>query len=247
MLPIPNSVIKAQKKVASTAAVQNILDQHVYASMTLQNKCMFEVIMYPEVVNFKKTGFESTENKSAMDITKSVASTIGKNITDNLGAITSVAQDFLMTRYYLYQINEIPLMGFDYQRYGGLQGIKDCIYGDEISMTFIEDSLGLTKRYLSSWMDDIGTYDPKSRDFIFKDNQHKCKRTCLILPYQEIMIPSVFGWMMIQGLKLKQITGIGYDHSDGSNELITVSFTMDNIIFRDIANNAITDMAKSFF
>jgi len=233
-LPIPKALLQAQKKIADIAGIQNELDQHVYASMTLQSKCMFEVIVYPETPEFPDEGWGNISSKDG-------ALQTGKNLLNSAGTVLSIAQDFLMYRYYLYAINDIPLIGFEYQRYGGWQGLKDAIYPETITMTFIEDSIGLCKRYLGTWQNDIGSYRSKERDFIFNDNQAKTKRTCIILPYQEIMIPSLFGWIMIQGLKLKQITGIGYDHSIGDHELITVEFSIDNIIFRDIANNAITD------
>jgi len=197
------SVASKYKKVVDTAAIAMTVDKEFYGNIGLQNKCLFEIIMTPEI-----------------DFTKSFVS-IAKSTV-------AAARDFLVVRFYLYSIQDLPLTGFEYIRYGGLQAVKDLIYPESFTATFLEDNMGTTKGYLRKWLNDIASYDSTTKDFIFNDDQSISKRSAIIMPIQQDALPST-EWIKIEGMKIKAVTGIGYDHSSGDTELITVEFACDTI------------------
>ena len=197
------SVASKYKKVVDVAATAMKVDKEFYGNIGLQNKCLFEIIMTPDI-----------------DFSKSLVSIAKSTI--------AAARDFAVVRFYLYSIQDLPLTGFEYIRYGGLQGIKDMIYPESFTATFIEDNSGTTKSYIRKWLNDIAEYDSTTKDYIFNDNQSISKRNAIIMPIQQDALPST-EWIKIDGMKIKAVTGIGYDHSSGDTELISVEFTCDTI------------------
>lgn len=195
---IPDSVINTYKSVVDIASLPAEASRYALANIGLQNKCLFEVLIYPE--KFPRT----------------------------VKGIAFAATDLLVMRLYLYSINDIPLVGFEYQRSGGIQSVKDAIYPENFTCTFLENQVGSVKRYLRQWQELIATYDPNTREYYFNDNQQESERTCLIIPQQTDVLPSP-EWIKIDGMKIKNISGIGYDHTSGENEIITVDFKCDNI------------------
>lgn len=195
---IPDSVINTYKSVVDIASLPAEASRYALANIGLQNKCLFEVLIYPEKSPRTEKGIAFAET------------------------------DLLVMRLYLYSINDIPLVGFEYQRSGGIQSVKDAIYPESFTCTFLENQVGSVKRYLRQWQELIATYDPNTREYYFNDNQQESERTCLIIPQQTDVLPSP-EWIKIDGMKIKNISGIGYDHTSGENEIITVDFKCDNI------------------
>jgi len=199
---IANNIINTYKKGVDTAGILNEADIAILSNTSMQHKCLFEMIIYPET-------FPSTA-----------------------GGIVLTSLDTIIMKFNLYSINDIPLVGFEYQRYGGMNYIKDMIYPDTFNCTFIENGTGSVKGYFRKWQDAIAVYTPAlgtlKRDYLFKDNQDDSKRTGLIIPLQTDMLPSP-EWIKIDGMKFKNITGIGYDHTSGENEILTTEFTCDSI------------------
>jgi hypothetical protein len=198
MALVPDNVINAYKSVVDIASLPAEASRYALANIGLQNKCLFEVIIYPE------------------------------KFPTSIKGIAFAAMDLLVMRLYLYSINDIPLVGFDYQRSGGMQNIKDAIYPENFTCTFLENQAGSVKRYLREWQDLIAEYDPTTREYFFNDNQKESERTCIIIPQQTDVLPSP-EWIKIDGMKIKNIAGIGYDHASGEQEIITVDFKCDNI------------------
>jgi len=205
-MAIANSVINGYKSVVDAAAILNEADIALASTFSLQHKCLFEMLIYPET--FPKTP----------------------------GGIALSVLDTIMMRVNLYAINDIPLTGFEYQRSGGRQFLKDLVYTDTFSCTFLENSFGNVKGYFRKWEEEIVTFSKGSSlgfknlrgDYLFKDDQDASKKTAIIIPMQPDMLPSP-EWIKIDGMKFKNVTGIGYDHASGENEIITAEFTCDNI------------------
>jgi hypothetical protein len=63
-----------------------------------------------------------------------------------------------MARFYIYAINDIPLIGYEYERAGAHQVLKTVAFPDSISFTFLSDQVGMTNAYLRSWSGQIATY-----------------------------------------------------------------------------------------
>jgi hypothetical protein len=198
-----DSVLKKYKQTADTAAIGMKADRIFYANMSLQSKCSFEILLMPEINS--ESSFETKIKQGLMG-----------------------AKDLLIGRYYLYAIQDLPITGFEYIRYGGLQGIKDMIYPDSFTVTFLEDGIGSVKGYLRNWIDKIATYNELTRDYVFNDDQSLSKKQAIIMPIQSDALPST-EWIKIDGMKIKSVTGLGYDHASGENEIITAEFACDGI------------------
>jgi hypothetical protein len=197
-LPLPPAVSNTYKKTVDVLGIVNEADILASTYAQLQHKCLFDIIIISE------PGYSG--------------------IRSGIAAVSSA----LMVRKNLYAINDIPLFGLDYQRSGGFQFIKDSVYPDSFSCTFLENNMGTVKGYLRSWLNEIAIYDSKTRDYIFDDNQEKSKKIAIIIPQSPDVLPGT-EWIRIEGMKLKAITGIGYDHASGENEIITAEFSCDNI------------------
>ena len=199
MAIVSNKVINAYKSGVDVAGNLNEADIAISALSGLQHKCLFEMLIIPE----------SLFNQDAKGIAMGI-----------LG--------IPLMRFQLYAVNDLPLIGFEYQRSGGFQFIKDAVYPDGFSCTFIENGLGNVKGYFRKWLDTIVVRGSNSRDYYFNDNQDISKRTGIIIPMQPDMLPST-EWIKIDGMKFKNLTGIGYDHASGEHEILTAEFTCDNI------------------
>ena len=200
MALVPNNIINKYKSAVDVAAIINEADRTSLLLTTLQHKCLFEILIYPEK-------FPSP--------------------IDPVG-VTLATMDLIIARLYLYAINDVPIIGQEYQRSGGYQFVKDLVYPDSFTCTFLESGLGVVKRYFRTWQDLIATYNPSLNDYTFNDDQNISKRTAILIPQQSDVIPSL-EWIKIDGMKIKSITGIGYDHASGENEIITAEFSCDNI------------------
>lgn len=219
-MSVVDKTAQIYKKGVDALATPFEATKTLIALETFQNKCQFEILIYPEVL-FKS----STTNMSAKDKVKLAG--------ENIKITASIAKSVLIFRQYLYAINDIPMVGYDFQRVGGKQYIKDTVYPEEFSCTFLENQQGSVKGFLREWQDLIATYDETSRDYYYNDNQQISKKHAVIMPQNTDMIPGG-EWIKIDGMKIKTVTGITYDHAQGDNELITATFSADNIRFIEL-------------
>lgn len=198
---IPDTVINAYKSTVDILALPNEVGKLSAENIGLQNKCLFEILIYPQV-NFS-------------------------SLTSTLTSLTSI-KDTLMARFYIYAINDIPLVGYDYERAGAHQVLRTVAFPDAISFTFLSDQLGMAKAYLRNWSEDIAKYNARTGRYVFNDNQEMSKKEAIIIPQHTDVIPSG-EWIKITGMKLSKIGGIGYGHEDGDVEKISADFSCDNI------------------
>lgn len=204
-----DKAINTYKQGVDVAGLVNEAEMAILSNISLQNKCLFEVIIYPQK-------FASSSSGLALQ-----------------------AVEMTVMKLYLHSIDDIVLTGVEYQRSGGVQWVKDLIYPESVTFSFIETGAGFIKAYLRKWYNEIAV--PTSMnlsinkqistttDYIFRDDQESSKRNAIIIPLQPDMIPSS-EWIYIEGLKLKIGSGLSYDHSSPDYELIAVQFSCDNII-----------------
>lgn len=204
-MAIADKVTNTYKQGVDAAALVNKASVDILSNISLQNKCAFEILIYP------------------------------KSFPTTTGGVALTAVESLIMRTYLYSVEDIILTGFEYQRSGGVQWVKDLIYPEMVTFSFLETGLGVVKSYLRKWMDEIAVNVPMvingtlQNDYVFRDNQDETKRNAIIIPMQSDAIPSA-EWIYIEGLKFKNVGGIGYDHSSPDFELLTVQFTCDSVI-----------------
>ena len=211
-MALSDKIVKQYKIGVDAAGIVNEADVAILANTSLQNKCLFEILIYPQTFPTSVKG------------------------------LALAALELLVLRTYVYAIEEMVLTGVEYQRSGGVQWVKDLIYPESVTFTFLETGLGTVKNYLRTWMDTIATLQPTSlkvgsiweepyQDYVFSDNQKESKRNAIIMPLQSDMLPSP-EWIHIEGMKFKQVGGISYDQSNGENEIISVTFSCDSIYLK---------------
>lgn len=204
-MAIADKLINTYKQGVDAAALVNKASVDLLVNTSLQNKCAFEILIYPKT-------FPKTISGQAL-----------------------VAMESLIMRTYLYSIEDIILTGFEYQRSGGVQWVKDLIYPESVTMTFLETGLGVVKSYLRKWMDEVAVNIPMTmdgvthNDYVFNDDQESSKRNAIIIPMQSDAIPSS-EWIYIEGMKFKNVGGISYDHSSPDFETLVVQFTCDSVV-----------------
>lgn len=201
---IPDSVTKTYKNILDKASYIYEANKIILHNTGFQHKCLFECIIYPEKPQLSGLSMQSVKN------------------------IANIGKDLQIVRTFLYSINDIQLVNFDFERAGGFNFIKEINYAETITMTFLETQLGVVKNYLRTWMEQIAYYEPTLREYYLNDNQIQSEKTCLIIPQQKDYLPSLI-WIKIDGMKIKNISGIDYSHEDGDIEKISVDFKVDNI------------------
>lgn len=191
------AIIKNYKKGVDVLALPNELDKIYYSTFNPQHECLFEIILLPE--NFL----------SSLKV-----------------APLTTLMDPVVTRFHLYDI-DIPLLGFEYERYNGKREIVNIVYPDEVSCTFLETSSGVVKGYLRKWQSEIGVYNPLTKEYNFQDDQTGSKKKVYIFPYGKDIFPTL-EYIEITGLKFQSMDPLHFGHDSGEIEKIKVTFSCDN-------------------
>jgi len=160
----------------------------------------------------------------------------------SLSTAKTLSMDNTITNLYIRSIS-IPFPSFEYEGLGAQKYISKLNYPEEVSITFIETELGIVKKYLASWFDDIvisDQKDPKKR-FVFRDNQEMSKKDAMVMSQTRLGIPAP-GWINLKGLKLKNIEDFNFDHDSGEFMTITASFSVEKVKFDESILKQITNL-----
>lgn len=169
--------------------------------LDVQNKNLFELVLWPE--------FSPTANP-----------------------VTTLAQgalDSAIARIYVQSIT-VPFLKFEYESYQEYKEIKDFVYPDTVSITFVENELGFVRNYIQNWFEMICRPDTQAgnNSYYFLPDQKAAKKNGVIVPLMGIGIPSP-AVIKFYGLKPMSMEDITFDHKDGDPMMITVQFSVDNI------------------
>jgi hypothetical protein len=132
---------------------------------------------------------------------------------------------YCLIKHYNSFDKAIKLFNYDQASYIGSTLDDCCFYHRDMGR-----ELEPTENYKEEWflMNSLKGDNWIEYIYLFKDNQDDSKRTGILIPIQNDMQPSP-EWIKIDGMKFKNLTGIGYDHASGENEILTAEFTCDSI------------------
>ena len=246
-----NTVTQPVQKVGSSILQA---DLNILKDIQLQHKCKFEIVIYKDAEMDKDALDEEAKtkepSKGIWDSIKKQVGDIIKNPGDTINNAVDVAQANWVFRYYLYDITGINIDGIEFKRVRGKQYPHDVIYTDVVTAQFFDDSFGTMKNFFRKWQNLVRVYDDKLKEYVFMDNQAAAKRTAMIIPNSKANIPSE-EWIMLRGMRPQQIESLGYAHSDGEYELISVNFAVDSArlynLIPDFDANAIGNTVKGLF
>jgi hypothetical protein len=213
-------------------------------NIPLQHKCKFEIVIYNDAeldgdytvkeISQANDGTSQTNKTTNEEPSKGLGKlfkNVGDTIKNNAGNINKgidVAQSNWVFRYYLYDIQGINIDGIEFKRIRGKQYAQDLVYTDTVTAQFFDDSYGTMKNFFRKWQNLVRTYDDDIKEYVFEDNQAAAKRTAMIIPNSKANVPSE-EWIMLRGMRPQSIESLGYEHSNGEYELISVSFAVDSV------------------
>lgn len=227
----PNSVINGLKTVADTYGVLNEAQLVLMNLLDPQWKNAFEVLLYPQAFDFT-----------------------------NLASWAMAAIDTVVARLHVMHLS-FPHIEFEYADVNGMKHVVGIKHPEEITMSFVENDLGLVRNYLAYWYNQIAkpmslldvtglqgqtltraffqgaSIDPAlSFSYVFKDKQQASKRNMKFIPQMGTGIPST-AWLQVEGLKLKGIDNWEMGHDAGDEPLIiTATFSVDVVRIMALAN-----------
>ena len=222
----PNSVINALSTTADVLGYLNRGRVELLTLLDLQWKNQFEIIFVPQVFN-----------------------------TDT---IPNMAIDTAITSLHVQNISGIKLPDIEVIDINGIKHVTGITSPEDVTMEFIENDLGLVRFFLQRWMNLIYTpmvnYDPvkdgiqkaagggfnvndnvntegHSSYYVFRDNQKAAKKDAVIMFKGTTSLPSAGGWMKLDGLKLKSVSGFDIGQKEEEPLMITATMSVDMIKF----------------
>ena len=198
---LPQSVIKGMKSAAEAVGTIHQAQRYLMELLDTQNKNTFEIIIYPA-----KFG------TSAGQIAKQAA---------------MAALNTLIARLHLQTIS----FGFDgigFESADTKMYAKMMERANEVTITFIENDLGILRNYIMNWQDDVAEFSAVDNEYVFKEDQEFAKRNCKIFLQMGSGLPSP-GWIVINGMRPKKIGDLTIGHGEAEPWFMDVTFVCDNI------------------
>jgi hypothetical protein len=157
------------------------------------------------------------------------------SITDAVGSVV----DSVMARLFLYSIT-IPSYGFEYKKVEGTSFVSSAIYPETVTMTFLEDAYGLTRRWIQYWMSLVATpyefnysantwgSDKRYWGRVFKENQKAAKKnaTILLTTYKQL---SLYPRIMLYNLRPQSIEEVTIGHEEHDDLRISLVCSVDEV------------------
>lgn len=205
MAIIPNSIINATKSLADTYGIINEGTRYLLDIFNPQNKNLFEILLVPEPLP-----------KNAVTIDTTLMTTqeyAARSFLDNV-----------VTKLHVQSI-DIPFLNLEYARYDYLQGVFDITYADEVTITFIENELGVVRNFLNNWLK-LTVKDNPAGGVVFVDNQWLGRKKAIVIPQMTTGAPSA-AWVELRGLRYKLMENWTLAQNESDPMYITVTFACD--------------------
>lgn len=148
--------------------------------------------------------------------------------------------DNVAARLFMYSIT-IPSYGFEYKKVEGTSYAFQAIYPESVTMTFLEDAYGLTRRWIQHWMDSVAipyrfdygiseTFGTSKtyRGRVFKEDQKSAKRDAMILLNTFNNLP-LYPRIMLYGLRPHSIEEITIGHEEHEDLRISLVCSIDEV------------------
>jgi hypothetical protein len=229
--------IHALRRVADVTGILDKARISLLTHLDLQWKNQFEILFMPHYI-------PATVNKS--DVALNVA---------------NIALDAAIASLHIQNISGIKLPDIEVIDINGIKHVTGITSPDDITMEFIENDLGLVRLFLQRWMNKIytpmKTYNPvldgfqKSKSaagggyevnsnvnsegtssyYVFRDNQKAAKKDATIVLKGTTGLPTIGGWIKLEGLKLKSASGFDIGQKEEEPLMITATMSVDMVKF----------------
>jgi hypothetical protein len=148
-------------------------------------------------------------------------------------SIGTAVLDTIVAKLHVQSIT-MNFPGIEYQTWNEEKVPTGVLYPEEISITFLENDLGIIRNYMDHWFEEILYVNPITGEWVFRDNQVAAKKNAIIIPQMKVGLPST-AWIQITGMKYKVMEGITLSHADGDPMMLTVTFAVDNVWWKTLA------------
>lgn len=157
----------------------------------------------------------------------------------DLLSFRAAAFDALVSKIHVQNLT-IPFPSFEYDTANEEKYIKGIIYPEEVTITCVENELGILRNWLNSWIKDIafpmGDLNMASEaavrsvkgGWVFRDDQQISKKNAMIILQMGSGLPST-GWVKMEGLKLKSTGDLEIGHGIGDPMMIDITCAVDNV------------------
>jgi hypothetical protein len=149
--------------------------------------------------------------------------------------------DTALATLFVKTIQGIEFPELEYKDVNGIKHVVGISAPEEITMEFRETDIGAVRGFIQGWANDIYTptlpsgssglgglvgtnTDNHSYYYVFDKDQVKSKKNAIIMIKGALGLPSIGGWITLEGLKLKGATGFEFDQE--SEDIMTPSIDM---------------------
>jgi hypothetical protein len=204
----PQPVIEGFKDAADIAGLPNQAQRYLLEMLDPQNKNTFEILFSPV--------------------------SLGSNPVQIAKSIAAAAGDTLITRLHLQSLS-FGFDGVEFDRAGSVKTYaKNMERANEVTITFIENDLALVRNYILYWQEQVVSFDNKTNDYVFLEDQEFAKKNCKILLQMGSGLPSP-SWITIYGLRPKKIGDVTIGHAETDPWFMEVTFSVDFIKLGTVA------------
>ena len=165
-------------------------------------------------------------------------------------AIKDSVIDTALATLFVKNIQGLAFPELEYKDINGIKHVVGISAPEEVTMEFRETEIGAVRDFVQRWSDSIYTdtlpsntpslqfagstrfnTDEHSYYYVFNSNQIQSKKNAIIMIKGSMGLPSIGGWILLEGLKLKGASGMEFDQESEDIMDITVDMSVDMIKF----------------
>lgn len=154
------------------------------------------------------------------------------------GAVAGSVIDTVFAKVFIYG-STIPSFGYEKNTIKGISYVKNPAYPDTITLVFLEDAYGISRRYIQSWINEVaipykfqlnnGTKKVTYRSRIFANNQRQAKRNVNFLMTTFNNLP-IYPRITCLGVFPLSVGELELNNENGAEKmLLTLTCSVDDI------------------
>jgi hypothetical protein len=165
-------------------------------------------------------------------------------------ALAGSAIDNVITKIFVQSIT-IPSYGVEYERINGNMFPKTAMWPGEVTMSFLDDSYGASRRWINNWLADVyvpynfelNTAAGISRAFssaytvrgkVWRDNQARARKTARLVPDNAASVggglAAAYPPFVMKGLRPMGVGEAMWDYSSAEIQRFEATFAVDEIV-----------------
>lgn len=163
----------------------------------------------------------------------------GEGLMSNVADAAKSVGDYAFYSLYARTIT-FPFNAFEYERANEVQYVKNIVEPTECTMLFLEDDLGVVRRYFQAWFDSIAYYDYDEhigKKYYFNPDQEGIKKNAKIILLSKTGLPNEL-ILSVQGLRPKGMNELVLGHNEGEPLQVMITFVLDTCIWESPATKA---------